>query len=160
MQRPAPSMSQRSSPRPLAPGISCCAIALPTQRSPTRDTAEGSTVQSSPTSTASRPERVRPDLTVLVDCPVEVGIERAMTRINNAEGAREERFELESLHFHQRVREGYLELAEREPDRFIVVNGAGSIEETAALITAAVLPQAARGVAACRTETSWDRKTA
>lgn len=88
---------------------------------------------------------VRPDLTVLVDCPVEVGLERAMARINGSQGAREERFELESLQFHQRVREGYLKLAEQEPDRFIVVNGAGSIGETQAAIAATLLPKLSKG---------------
>lgn len=88
---------------------------------------------------------VRPDLTVLVDCPVEVGLERAMARINGSQGAREERFELESLQFHQRVREGYLKLAKQEPDRFIVVNGAGSIGETEAAIFATLLPKLPKG---------------
>lgn len=88
---------------------------------------------------------VRPDLTVLVDCPVEVGLARAMARINGSQGAREERFELELLQFHQKVREGYLSLAQREPDRFIVVSGAGSIGETEAAIAALILPRLAKG---------------
>ncbi|MCM2356530.1 MAG: dTMP kinase [Geobacteraceae bacterium] len=88
---------------------------------------------------------VRPDLTLLVDCPVEIGLGRAMARINNSPGAREERFELESLQFHQRVRQGYLALAEQEPGRFIVINGAGSVEATAAAIVAAVLPRLPKG---------------
>lgn len=88
---------------------------------------------------------IRPELTVLVDCPVEVGIARAMSRINSSQGAREERFELESLQFHQRVREGYLSLAEREPDRFIVIDGAGSIEKTGSAIAEALLPRLAKG---------------
>lgn len=88
---------------------------------------------------------VRPDLTMLVDCPVEIGLGRAMARINNSTGAREERFELESRQFHQRVRKGYLALAEQEPGRFIVINGAGSIEVTAAAIAAAVLPRLPKG---------------
>lgn len=87
---------------------------------------------------------LRPDLTVLVDCPVEVGLARAMARINSCQGAREERFELESLQFHQRVRNGYLELAEREKDRCIVIDGSGSITETEAAIFAALLPRLAK----------------
>jgi len=86
----------------------------------------------------------RPDLTILVDCPVETGLGRAMARINGSTGAREERFELESLMFHRKVRDGYLELAKREPERFAVVDGARSIGETEAAVTAAVharLPQ-------------------
>lgn len=84
---------------------------------------------------------IRPDFTVLVDCPVELGLARAMVRINGSQGAREERFELESLQFHQRVRDGYLKLTELEPDRFIVINGAGTVEETTAAIAAAILPR-------------------
>jgi len=82
---------------------------------------------------------INPDLTVLVDCPVEVGLKRAMDRINNSAGAREERFELESLQFHRKVREGYLKLAQMEPERFIVINGAESIKETETAIAAAVI---------------------
>jgi dTMP kinase len=82
---------------------------------------------------------VRPDLTVLLDCPVEVGLGRAITRINSTEGAREERFELESRQFHERVRAGYLNLVKREPARFVVVDGAAGIEETATAVAAAVL---------------------
>lgn len=80
-----------------------------------------------------------PGLTVLLDCPAEVGLKRAIARINSTQGAREERFELESLRFHQRVRDGYLQLARQEPERFVVINGAASIGETAAAIAAAVL---------------------
>lgn len=82
---------------------------------------------------------VRPDLTILLDCPVKVGLSRAMDRINSSQGAREERFELESMQFHQRVRDGYLEMAAREPDRFMVINGEGGIQETEATVSAAVL---------------------
>ena len=48
----------------------------------------------------------RPDLTVLIDCPVEIGLQRAFSRINSTTGAKEERFELESYEFHRRVRDG------------------------------------------------------
>jgi dTMP kinase len=82
---------------------------------------------------------IRPALTVLLDCPAEVGLERAISRINSVEGAREERFELESLQFHQRVREGYLRLAHQEPERFVIVDGSGGIRETEAAVAAAVL---------------------
>ncbi len=88
---------------------------------------------------------ITPDLTILVDCPVEVGLSRAMARINSSTGAREERFELESLQFHRKVREGYLELATKEPDRFIVVSGAGGIEDTEAAIASALLPRLPKG---------------
>jgi dTMP kinase len=89
--------------------------------------------------------RVRPHLTILLDCPVEVGISRAMSRIGATTGAKEERFERESLLFHGRVRDGYLQLAAAEPDRFIVINGNRSVPDVAAAITAAVLPRLAEG---------------
>ena len=82
---------------------------------------------------------IRPDLTLLLDCPPETGIGRALARINGTEGAREERFELESLRFHQRVREGYLDLAGREPGRFIIIDASRSIVEMEEAIVAAVL---------------------
>ncbi|HTP66274.1 MAG TPA: dTMP kinase [Geobacteraceae bacterium] len=81
---------------------------------------------------------VRPDLTLLLDCPIETGLRRAISRINRTEGPKEERFEQESLLFHQRVRDGYLALARMEPDRFVVIDAAGGIGETEAAITAAV----------------------
>ena len=82
---------------------------------------------------------VRPDLTVLLDCPADIGLKRAIARINSAQGAREERFELESLRFHQEVRNGYLQLARQEPQRFVVIDGTASIGDTAAAIANAVL---------------------
>ncbi|MCL2761299.1 MAG: dTMP kinase [Desulfuromonadales bacterium] len=85
-----------------------------------------------------------PDLTVLLDCAPETGLKRAMDRINSESKAdssslREERFELESLEFHKRVREGYLKLAETEPKRFLVFNGIDTVSEIAAAIKNSVL---------------------
>ncbi|QEM68410.1 dTMP kinase [Geobacter sp. FeAm09] len=78
---------------------------------------------------------VRPDLTVLIDCDPAQGLERARRRIEASSGPREERFELEALAFHQRVRDGYLALAAGEPHRFLIVDGSGSVERIAAAIT-------------------------
>lgn len=86
-----------------------------------------------------------PDLTILLDCPEEVGIKRAMARINATSGAREERFEQESLRFHRSVREGYLKLAAENPARFIVIDGTLGIQETAEAIRNALLPRIPRG---------------
>lgn len=72
-----------------------------------------------------------PDVTVLLDCPVEVGLQRARQRIEGSSGPREERFELESLAFHQKVRDGYLQLAAEEPQRFIVIDAQGTPEQIA-----------------------------
>ncbi|MBJ6750540.1 dTMP kinase [Geomonas anaerohicana] len=90
---------------------------------------------------------VQPDLTVLIDCPVQVGLSRALSRIEATSGAREERFELESVRFHERVREGYLSLARAFPERFVVVDGSGDVARTEVLVTAALsgrLPQGGR----------------
>lgn len=80
-----------------------------------------------------------PDLTLLLDCPVETGLMRARQRIDAASGPREERFELEALEFHQRVRDGYLTLAAEEPQRFVIVDANAPPEQVAAQIAAAVV---------------------
>lgn len=82
---------------------------------------------------------VTPDLTILMDCPVEIGLKRATARNSAALGEREERFELESLQFHQRVRDAYLLQARREPARFLVVDASRSMEETEEQIASEVL---------------------
>jgi dTMP kinase len=67
-------------------------------------------------------DNVKPNLTFLLDLPVEEGLERAWKRMES-HTLKEDRFEKETLEFHQRVREGYLILAGRESDRFIVLDG-------------------------------------
>lgn len=69
---------------------------------------------------------LKPDVTVLLDLPVELGLSRAWKQIGN--GSRtglETRFEEETMNFHKKVRAGYLELARREPQRFHVVDASG-----------------------------------
>jgi dTMP kinase len=71
---------------------------------------------------------LRPDLTILYDVEEVVGLKRAQARIaatDNSEG----RFEAEDVRFHRRVREGYLSLAVAEPQRFVVVDAHGPIDE-------------------------------
>jgi len=85
----------------------------------------------------------RPDLTILIDCPVETGLERAMARIEagtaaNSSHLREERFERESIEFHQKVRTGYQNIAATAADRVILIDGRGSVEAIAADIFTAV----------------------
>lgn len=84
-------------------------------------------------------QSVRPDLTILIDCDAATGLARAKSRIEAARGPREERFELEALSFHQRVREGYLQLASSEPRRFMTVSAEGTIDEIARTIADQVL---------------------
>jgi dTMP kinase len=65
---------------------------------------------------------VRPDLTILLDAPVDIGMQRAGRR------GKLDRFEEERQDFFQRVRACYLQLAEEEPDRFVVVDTTGPLE--------------------------------
>ena len=90
-----------------------------------------------------------PDLTVLVDCDPSVGLERARRRIEATSGPREERFELEELAFHHRVRDGYRQLAADQPERFLIIDGSDSIENIFATISTQLLtriPEALRAV--------------
>ncbi len=92
---------------------------------------------------------ITPDLTILVDCDPQLGLERARRRIEASSGPREERFELEALAFHKRVRAGYLQLAADEPDRFLIIDGTDSIENIFATISEQVvtrIPEALRAV--------------
>lgn len=73
---------------------------------------------------------LRPDLTVLLDAPVDIGLSRAGTRGNP------DRLDIEKAEFYGRVRACYLELAEAEPDRFIVVDASGPIDEVSAAMDA------------------------
>jgi len=67
-------------------------------------------------------ENIRPDLTFLLDLPVEVGLKRAWKRLEKDQ-TREDRFEKEALDFHRRIREGYMALARKEPQRILVLDG-------------------------------------
>jgi dTMP kinase len=82
---------------------------------------------------------LRPDLTLLLDLPPQVGLERARRQL--AKGGRpasESRFEEEAMAFHHRVREGYLRLAEQEAGRFRVIDAARDEEPVRSEILAAV----------------------
>ncbi len=67
--------------------------------------------------------RMRPDLTILLDLDVEVGLMRNK-RIN-----KRDRLELEDVKFHKRVRKGYLRLAAMEPERIKLIKASKGIEE-------------------------------
>lgn len=67
---------------------------------------------------------VAPDLTFLLDCPVELGLGRARQR--SAVG---DRFEREAVAFHERVRAGFLTLAEAEAARFRVLDASAPIDD-------------------------------
>jgi dTMP kinase len=76
-----------------------------------------------------------PDLTVLLDLPVQAGLERAKLRRGNAQA---DRFEGEGAEFHERLRDAYLAVAAREPDRCVVIDASASKEVVANAIWQAV----------------------
>jgi dTMP kinase len=71
---------------------------------------------------------LRPDLTILLDAPVEIGMSRADSRGDP------DRLDVERADFYTRVRASYLQLAESEPERFVIVDAAGSLDEVRASI--------------------------
>lgn len=75
----------------------------------------------------------RPDLTVILDLPVEIGLKRAAARRGS-----ETRYESLPIDFHRRVRAGFLEIAKREPKRCVVIDATGEIDTIAKAITDAV----------------------
>ena len=64
-----------------------------------------------------------PNKTFLLDLPVSIGLARAWERINNCEESKKEsRFEKEARVFHEKIRQGYLSLARKEPERIKVID--------------------------------------
>lgn len=66
----------------------------------------------------------RPDLTYVLDLPVEIGVRRALGR-----GDGEDRYENMATDFHHRLKIGFLEIAQREPERCVVIDATGTIED-------------------------------
>jgi dTMP kinase len=66
---------------------------------------------------------IRPNLTILFDLDVETGLGR------NRKAEKTDRLELETLEFHKRVRNGFLEIAGHEPERFAIIDASCTIEE-------------------------------
>ncbi|MGN7612804.1 dTMP kinase [Magnetococcales bacterium HHB-1] len=75
-----------------------------------------------------------PDLTFLLDLPVSVGRQRTFLRAQQKSGSAQERFEAESDNFHHQVRQGFLALTKKEPQRFTVIDATQSQEIMAAQI--------------------------
>ena len=66
---------------------------------------------------------LQPDLTLLLDLPVELGLQRASIR------SEADRIEQESLHFFERVRQAYLERAHSDTQRFAVIDASGNVDQ-------------------------------
>ncbi len=79
---------------------------------------------------------LKPDLTLLFDLEVEIGLRRTHRRVGetNGEAAQPDRLDQEPVEFHQRVRKAYLEIASREPQRFRIIPSAGPVKETFNLV--------------------------
>ena len=69
---------------------------------------------------------IKPDKTVIFDLPTEVAAARLSRKLD--------RFEQEDADFHRRVRQGYLEIAKREPERCVVIDAQGTPEEVSARV--------------------------
>jgi dTMP kinase len=78
---------------------------------------------------------LKPDLTIILDIPVEVGIKRAAAR--RGTGA-PDRFEAEDLKFHQDLREAYRQIAAREPERCVLIDANADAATVAANVWTAL----------------------
>jgi dTMP kinase len=87
---------------------------------------------------------IRPNITLLLDCPVKVGLERAILRNKRGRVRGQDRFEKENQVFHQRVRRGYLALARKDPKRFVVIRADGSADEVEERIFRYIQPLVSR----------------
>ena len=79
----------------------------------------------------------QPDLTVILDIPAAEGLARATNR-EQAEGSREDRYEHMDEGFHQRLRDGFLDIARRNPERCVVIDAAQEPDKVQAEIRAVV----------------------
>ena len=75
---------------------------------------------------------LQPDLTICIDIDVETAIERARSR------QKRDRIEEETAEFHTRVREAYLDLAHKNPERIRLIDGRGTLAEVAERVWEAV----------------------
>ena len=80
---------------------------------------------------------LKPDLTILLDLDAKIGIERAKSR----QSGELDRIEKESLAFFEAVRNGYLELAKKEPERFKTIDGLLSVDAIKKIIWDTVVDQ-------------------
>ncbi|MEA2863305.1 MAG: dTMP kinase [Bradyrhizobium sp.] len=78
---------------------------------------------------------LKPDLTIILDVPVEVGMQRAATR---RDGGAPDRFEAEDVKFHQELRDAYRHIAAAEPERCVLIDATGDAGTVATEIWTAV----------------------
>ena len=78
---------------------------------------------------------LKPDLTIILDIPVEVGLKRAAAR--RGSGA-PDRFESEDLQFHQGLRDAYRQIAAEDPQRCVLIDADADADTVAARVWTAV----------------------
>jgi len=78
---------------------------------------------------------LKPDLTVILDVPVEVGLQRAAVRRGNSAP---DRFEAEDVRFHHKLREAYRQIAADEPQRCVLIDANAEPDAVAAKVWAAL----------------------
>ncbi len=66
---------------------------------------------------------IKPDITFIIDLPVEMGLQRVVN------AGKLDRIENENLSFHKKVRQGFLDLAKREPERIKVIDGKNDVNK-------------------------------
>ena len=78
---------------------------------------------------------LKPDLTIILDVPVEIGMQRAAAR--RGTGA-PDRFEAEDVRFHQELRDAYRQIAADEPQRCVLIDANADADTVAANVWAAL----------------------
>jgi dTMP kinase len=78
---------------------------------------------------------LKPDLTLILDVPVEIGMQRAAVRRG---AATPDRFEAEDIGFHQKLRDAYRQIAEAEPQRCVLIDANADANTVAAKVWAAL----------------------
>ena len=78
---------------------------------------------------------LKPDLTIILDVPVEVGLKRATAR---RAGEAPDRFEAEDVKFHQDLRDAYRQIAAEDPERCVLIDATASPDVVAALVWTAL----------------------
>ena len=77
---------------------------------------------------------IKPDLTLLLDMPVEAGLARMAAR------GKPDRIESEALEFFERARAAYLQRAADDPDRVVIIDASRSVEAVRASVKSALMP--------------------
>jgi len=81
---------------------------------------------------------IKPEITLLLDCPAEIGLKRIAGRKKAESGT--DRFDTKKLDFHNRIRYGYLALANKCKERFTIIDARMSEEQVAKSIQEAMRP--------------------